>query len=350
MALNMKLRFKSVERRNGGGLNRLLPLFFIFLPFVCLGWSLGVGQYPLSLERICRILAGQMLPLTPDWNELEANLLLYVRLPRVLAAMLVGAALAMSGAAFQGLFRNPLASPYTLGVSNGAGFGAALGIVVSTNVLVIYIGAFACSLLAVALTFIIGGRGKGPAVSLVLGGIVVGAFFAALISLLKYVADPFEKLPAIVFWLMGSLAAVKGPLLAMSVPLFAAGVGLLFLYRWRLNLLCMGDDEAAAFGVEVRRDRIVVVFCCTLITAASVSLCGIVGWVGLVIPHFARMLVGPDFRKLLPACFSLGASYLVLMDNLCRTLTQAEIPLGVVTALVGTPVFAWFMLRRRTGW
>lgn len=336
--------------RSGGSRNRLLPFFFVLLPLACFGWSLGLGQYPVPLERVCRVLAGQILPLTRDWNELEANLLLHVRLPRVLAAMLVGAALAMSGAAFQGLFRNPLASPYTLGVSNGAGFGAALGIVISTNFLVIYTSSFAFSLLAVALTFIIGGRGRGPTVSLVLGGIVVGAFFAALISLLKYVADPFEKLPAIVFWLMGSLAAVKGPLLAMSAPLFAAGAALLFLYRWRLNLLCMGDDEAAAFGVEVRRDRVIVVLCCTLVTAAAVSLCGIVGWVGLVIPHFARMLVGPDFRKLLPACFSLGASYLVLMDDMCRTLTQAEIPLGVVTALVGAPVFAWFMLRRRTGW
>ncbi len=332
------------------GRDRSLALFFAVSPFLCMLLSLALGQYDISVREVCRILVGQFFPIERDWSPIAEGLLIHVRMPRILGAMIIGAGLASSGAAFQGLFRNPLASPYTLGVSNGAGFGASLAILFAAGTHFVFLTALLFGLAAVALTFALSAGAKNSTITLVLGGVIVGAFFAALISLLKYVADPLEKLPTIVFWLMGSLATVKGTLLLFALPLYLSGMVVLLLYRWRLNLLAMGDEEAASFGVNVRRERFVVILCCTLITATAVSVAGIIGWVGLVIPHLGRILVGPDFRKLMPACASLGASYLLIIDDICRTIITAEIPLGVVTALIGTPIFAYFMLRQRVNW
>lgn len=332
------------------GRNARLVLFFAVSPFFCMVFSMTLGQYHIPARDVCRILVGQLLPIEHDWSSVAEGLLIYVRMPRILGAMLIGAGLASSGAAFQGLFRNPLASPYTLGVSNGAGFGASLAILFASTAHAVFLTALFFGLAAVALAFALSAGSKNSTIVLVLSGVIVGAFFAALVSLLKYVADPLEKLPTIVFWLMGSLATVKGSLLLSALPLYLPGIVVLLLYRWRLNLLTLGDEEAASFGVNVRRDRLVVILCCTLITASAVGVAGIVGWVGLVIPHLGRILVGPDFRKLLPVCISLGASYLLLIDDLCRSAFSAEIPLGVVTALIGTPIFAYFMLRQRVNW
>lgn len=327
-----------------------LWLFFILLPVACFFISLAIGQYQIGLRGVFRILAAQLLPLERDWTPLAANMLLHVRLPRVCASVLVGIALSVSGAAFQGIFRNPLASPYTLGISNGAGFGAAIAILFFGSTSSIQFLSMAFSLAAVALTFLLSGRAKHSTLALVLAGIVVGAFFSALISLVKFVADPFDKLPSIVFWLMGSLSAVNSSLLLFSAPFFILGTLFLLLYSWRLNLLSIGDEEAASFGVDVRRDRALVILCCTALTAAAVGISGIIGWVGLVIPHLGRILVGPDFRKLLPACISLGASHMLVIDNICRASMTVEIPLGVITAVVGTPIFAYFMLKQGADW
>lgn len=336
--------------RKRDGRNLPLGLLLAVTPFLCLFFSLVLGQYEIPVKDVGRILLARFFTLEPDWSPVAETLLLHVRIPRALGAMLIGAGLASSGAAFQGLFRNPLASPYTLGVSNGAGFGAAFAILLAGGVHSIFLTALSFGLAAVALTFVLCMGSKNSTVTLVLGGVIVGAFFAALISLLKYVADPLEKLPSIVFWLMGSLATLKGSLLLAALPPYLSGMAVLLLYRWRLNLLALGDDEAASFGINVRRDRMIVILCCTLVTAAAVSIAGIIGWVGLVIPHLGRILVGPDFRRLLPACISLGASYLLLIDDVCRATITTEIPLGVVTALIGTPIFAYFMIRRKVNW
>lgn len=205
-------------------------------------------------------------------------------------------------------------------------------------------------LLAVALTFLVRSRTNKSSVSFVLGGVIVGAFFSALISLIKFTADTENQLPAIVYWLMGSLASVNRDTLLWSLPLFLISMILLMCYRWRLNLISLGDEEAMSFGIPVHRDRILIIIINTIMTACAVSISGIIGWVGLLIPHLVRSLVGADYRKLLPACLSLGAVYLLIIDNICRLIAQQEIPLGIVTALVGTPIFIYFMKRDKVRW
>jgi iron complex transport system permease protein len=265
--------------------------------------------------------------------------------------MLIGASLSISGSAFQGMFQNPLVSPDILGVTAGAGFGAALGILLSGSVIVIQLFALAFGILAVVLTYLISRVYRTtPTLMLVLSGIVVGSIFGALLSLTKYVADPQQKLPAIVFWLMGSLATVSKRDVVYACPPMLLGMGILLLLRWRVNLLSMGDDEARALGVNPDRLKAVLITACTVATAAGVSVSGIIGWVGLVIPHLGRMLVGPDHRSLMPVSLALGAMYLVVIDDLARSLMAAEIPLGILTAIVGAPFFAVMLRRTRGGW
>jgi len=296
-----------------------------------------------------RVLVSRVWPITPDWPETVETVVFSIRVPRVLLAMLVGASLAISGASFQGMFQNPLVSPDILGVTAGAGFGAALAILWSGSGLAIQLSALFFGVVAVALAYLISRIYRTtPTLMLVLSGIIVGSIFSALLSLIKYVADPHQKLPAIVFWLMGSLATVtQGDLLMAGPPIVLGSVGLL-LVRWRINILSMGDDEARALGIKTELLKAVIIFCCTAATASAVSVCGIIGWVGLVIPHIGRMLVGPDHRVLLPATVALGAAYLLLIDNLARTVTSAEIPLGILTSLIGAPFFA-YMLRQTQG-
>jgi iron complex transport system permease protein len=275
-----------------------------------------------------------------------------VRGPRVLAALAVGAALAAAGAAYQSLFRNPLVSPDILGVSSGAAVGAVLGIFLSLNVLAIQGLAFAFGLAAVALVYFTAAavRGHDPILVLVLAGVVVGALLGAVVALLKYLADPYNQLPAITFWLLGSLAATNRDDFVSAAPMMLAALIPLWLLRWRIDLLSLGDEEAKALGVETGRTRIAVIACATLMTAAAVSISGIVGWIGLLIPHFARLAVGPDFGRLLPTAVILGAAFLLGVDTLARTAAHIEIPLGVLTALVGTPLFLWQLAAARRSW
>jgi iron complex transport system permease protein len=265
---------------------------------------------------------------------------------------MVGAALAAAGAAYQALFRNPLVSPDILGVSAGSAFGAALGIVLSLDLWWIQCLAFASALSAVATVYLFARamRGHDPVLMLILAGVVVGALFGSLLSLLKYLADPYDQLPAITFWLLGSLAAIDGGDVATTLPIVILGLVPLWLLRWRLDLLSLGDDEAKALGVNVARLRPAVIGAATLTTAAVVSISGIVGWVGLLIPHGARFLVGPNFSRLLPVSMLLGGAFLLLVDTLARVAARIEIPLGVLTAFIGTPFFIWLLATARRSW
>jgi iron complex transport system permease protein len=311
-----------------------------------------VGPYPLSFADALHATWNRLSGDIPASDTTLDTVLFFVRLPRIAAAMLVGAALAAAGAAYQGLFRNPLVSPDILGVSAGAGLGAVLGIFLSLPVLGIQLLAFLVGLGTVGLVLVIAAsvRGREPVLVLVLAGVVVGALAGSAISLLKVLADPYDQLPAITFWLLGSLAAIKLEDLTTTVPVAALGLVPLALLRWRINVLSLGDEEARALGVNAPRLRLVVIAAATLMTASVVAIAGIIGWVGLIMPHMARMIVGPNFDRLLPVAMILGAGYLLLVDTLARTIATVETPIGILTAFVGAPVFLWLLARGRTGW
>jgi len=309
-----------------------------------------IGAYPLSLGDIAQAF-GRRLAGAPPQGQID-TVLFEVRLPRVLAAVIIGAALAAAGAAYQTLFRNPLVSPDILGVSTGAGLGAVLGIFLSLPVAGIQLAAFVTGLATVGLVYGIASvvHGREPLLVLVLAGVVVGALAGAAISLLKILADPYDQLPAIVFWLLGSLSAIRKGEVWAAIPLVAVALIPLVLLRWRINVLSLGDEEAKALGVEAGPLRLIVIAAATLMTASVVAISGVIGWLGLVIPHIARMLVGPSFDRLLPTAMLLGGSYLLLVDTLARTMARIEVPIGILTAFIGAPFFLWLLARGRDGW
>jgi iron complex transport system permease protein len=326
-------------------------LLLIVLPLAIFYISLFVGRYPISPLTVIQVMLSKIFPIEPSWAETIENIIFRIRLPRTLLAMFVGSALSVSGASFQGMFRNPLVSPDILGVSAAAGFGAALAILISGNSVTIQVLAFVFGIFGVFLTYLISRVYKTtPVLILVLSGVVVGAFFSALISATKYVADPYEKLPAITFWLMGSLASASIKDLITAVPPILLGTVGLLMVRWRINILAMGDEEARSLGIRTEILKFFIIFCCTLVTASAVCVSGMIGWVGLIIPHVGRMLVGPDHKQLLPASMALGATYLLVIDDLARTVTSAEIPLGILTAVIGAPFFAYLIRRTKGGW
>jgi iron complex transport system permease protein len=310
-----------------------------------------LGRFPVTLADIVRVLWAKA---TGGTSEVAANVetvILRIRGPRVVAAVLVGAALSVAGAAFQGLFRNPLVSPDILGVSAGAGLGAVFGIFLSLPVIGIQLLAFVFGIATVSLVYLVASavRGREPVLVLVLAGVVLGTLAGSMISLLKVLADPYDQLPAITFWLLGSLAATTPSDVLGAVPLVLLGLLPLHLLRWRMNLMSLGDEEAEALGVDARRLRLVFIVAATLMTAAVVAISGIIGWVGLIMPHIARMLVGPNFDRLLPSAMLLGAGYLLIVDTLARTIAVTEVPLGILTAFLGAPFFLWLLARGREG-
>ncbi|MGC8508928.1 MAG: FecCD family ABC transporter permease [Thiomonas sp.] len=325
---------------------RTLWLLAALLALSTLG-SLLLGRYqPSPLEAALRLWQGITGQPSELWTVIVA-----LRLPRVLAAAGIGAALATSGAAYQALFRNPLASPEVLGGLAGAAFGAALGILLGTALWQVQLASFAFGLLAVALTLLLARLvGQSGIVVLLLAGMITGAFFTALLSAAKYVADPYDKLPAITYWLMGTLSAVRAHDVWWSLPPMAAATFALALLGHALNVLSMGDEEAAALGMPVRQVRALVIALATLLGTLSVVLAGMVAWVGLLIPQIARLVWGADNRRVLPASALLGALYVLLLDDIARTAFTVELPLGVLTALVGLPVFALVLRRVAVGW
>lgn len=318
-------------------------------------WSLTVGAYPVTLAEALDALWRRLLGGAHDLSAAARTIdtvLFAIRLPRTAAAIAVGGCLAAAGAAYQAIFRNPLVSPDILGVSAGAGLGAVLGIFLSLPVAGVQVLAFVGGMASVGLVIAIAAsmRERETVLTLILAGVVIGALAGACASLIKMLADPYDQLPAITFWLLGSLATVNGGDLASILPFVVLGVVPLVALRWRIGVLSLDDDEAQALGVPVRSTRLLVIGCATLITSSVVAIAGVIGWVGLIIPHIARMLVGPGFSRLLPASALLGAAYLLLVDTLARTLATNEVPLGLLTAVVGAPFFLWLLARGRRGW
>ena len=313
---------------------------------VCFFGSFMLGRYPIEPWTLIRVLASRVIPVTPDWPSQVETVLFNVRLPRVLMAALIGAGLSAAGAAYQGIFKNPMVSPDVLGASSGAGFGAALGLFLSFSYQGVSFLAFVLGLSAVGAVCLISSRVKyNQTLGLVLAGMMISSLFTAAVSFLKLVADPNNTLPVITYWLMGSLASIRPKDLAFAAPWIIGGIIPIYLLRWKINVLTLGEEEARCIGVNTSAVRLAVVLCATLITSAAVSVSGLIGWVGLVIPHFARMLVGSDYRKMLPASLLLGASFLLVVDNFARLLATSEIPIGILTAFVGAPLFLWLILR-----
>lgn len=321
------------------------PLGFVFL-------SLFIGRYPISIVSIINMFWSKLTFTPYNLPDIYQIVVWEIRMPRAILGALVGGALAMSGAAFQGLFRNPLVSSGILGVSSGAGFGAALAILIFNTQTTIYLFAFGFALLAVIISYLIGKiYNTAPTIMLVLGGTIVSSAFAALISFIKYVADPNDKLPAIVFWLMGSLASASlQDLWIAGIPMLLGMAGIWAL-RWRINVLSMGDREARSLGINTTLNKGLIIISATLATAGAVAVSGTIGWVGLIIPHIGRMIVGNDNRLLIPASFSLGASFLILIDLTGRMITGSEIPLSILTALIGAPFFVYLLkMTKGKGW
>jgi iron complex transport system permease protein len=327
---------------------RTVTIMIVLLPVVISLLCIGAGRYSLSVGESIQVLL-HALTGGRDFNDPQAySVIVHVRLPRILLALLCGMGLSLAGTALQALFSNPLASPDILGVSAGAGFGAALALLLSLNLVFVQIFALAFGLAAVAIAIFIGRSKAGSSIILmVLGGVVVSYMFQAFVSLIKYVADTESKLPAITYWLMGSLTGATYSGLLIGAPFILTGCIILYALRWRLNILSLGEEEAKSMGINVKRLRLYVIVASTMITAACVSMCGLVGWVGLLMPHIARMMFGTNNSKVVPISMCLGGSFLVVVDTFARAATAAEIPISILTAVIGAPFF--IVLLKRTG-
>ena len=325
----------------------LISLWIAILIILVL-FSFCLGRYPIDIQQFFKWIFSAIT----DWSSIEKDSLTYVfcniRFPRILTAVITGAALAAAGAAYQGIFCNPMVSPDILGASAGAGFGAAVGILLSLSFWGIQVTAFIFGLIAVGLSVFITmsvGRVYNVILVLVLAGMIVSSMFGSFVAITKYIADPYRQLPEITFWLMGSLASIDSDAIIIAVPIVLIGLILLYCIRWRINIMTFGDEEAKALGVNTKAVRLIVITAATLITSAVVSVCGQIAWVGLIIPHLCRMMIGPDYNKLLPLSIIVGGTYLLAVDNVARISLQTEIPLGILTSLIGAPFFIFLLLR-----
>ena len=344
----MDVSYKEEEKRLRRRYRRtLLALLALLAGAVLL--SFWAGYYPLTPADVCKAFLwrfgfqGDILPQA-------ATIFWHIRLPRILSAALIGASLTAAGSVYQGMFRNPLVSPDILGVSSGAGLGAALAILSGAPGWLVQLSAFCGGVAAVALSYLISRKSAySQTLSLALTGSMVMALCNAGITLIKYVSDPNSVLPQITFWLMGSLNGTSLEDLAWSAAPMAVGLAVIFALRWRINLLTLEEEEARSLGIDVRRTRLLFIAAATLLSAAAVCLGGLIGWVGLMVPHMTRALAGADYRRLIPAGAMLGAAYLVLIDSIARSLLSLELPLGVVTSILGVPFFLYLTVRRKEG-
>ena len=330
-------------RRSGG----LLVWLALILLAVCIV-SLCCGHYAIGPGKCIRILTAELFGGSGDWSALDRSVLIGLRLPRIVGAVLVGACLSISGGAYQSVFQNPLVSPDILGVSSGACVGAAVAILLHGQNFVIMIFAFAAGVLTVAATLAIPRLLRSESnIMLVLSGIVVSGVTGSAMGIIKYVADPQSELPQITYWTMGSLDGIGFPVIAFAVIPILVCVALLVRMSWWIDIISLGETDARTLGANVRRIRLITIGCATMLTAISICMCGTISWVGLVIPHFARMFVGPGNTKLIPASALMGAVFLVAVDTIARNIAAVEVPLGIITGLVGAPFYAWLLYRQR---
>lgn len=328
----------------------VMPLLILLLILTVIV-SIMAGRYSIPWHEFTKIMS-DILSGKSSGSGSE-TVLLQSRLPRIAAAVLIGCGLSVSGAGYQGIFRNPMVSPDLLGASAGAGFGAALGLLLGVPTVTVQCMAFCSGIIAVMITGLlsrmVGGHMENNRLLLVLSGIVVGSLFQAFISIIKYVADPFDTMPSIAFWLMGGLTYVTAQdMLILAVPIIV-GTSVMMLLRWRINLLSFGNDEAEAMGVPVKKYRGIIIVCATLMTSACVAVGGMIGWVGLIIPHFARLIAGSDYKKMLPCSAVMGAVFLLIVDDVARCMFPQELPIGILTAIIGAPVFITLLARGRKG-
>lgn len=356
MNISEKSDVKLIEENIGVLKNRKTSSLFFILSILTIILicsfilSITTGRYSIPLKEMLEIFWGKLLGHDATWSQTVESVLFSVRLPRILVALMIGAALSISGASYQGLFKNPMVSPDILGASAGAGFGAAIAMLFSLGNVEVQISAFVFGMLAVGLSYLLSSiisRDNNAILVLVLTGMVVSSVFSAFISIIKYVADPDSKLPAITFWLMGGLStATIKEVMILLIPMMIGVIPLLLL-RYKMNVLSFGEEEAQAMGVETGKIRLIIIICSTLLTATAVSVSGMIGWVGLVIPHISRLLVGPNHKILIPTSLIVGAIFLLLVDDVARSLFVTEIPLGILTSIIGAPFFLYLLLNRK---
>jgi len=329
---------------------KIILTLFVILILLSL-FSLTLGQYDLSIKQIIDFLFYKLGFGEVANSQLIQNIIVEIRFPRIIASILIGASLAISGVAFQSMFRNPLVSPGILGVLSGASFGAALGMIIFKKFILIQASSFIFGIIAVSIALFISMFNKqNQVILLILGGVVSSAFFSSLLSITKYMADPYNQLPAIVYWLMGSLALIdKGTIYIVTIPILLGIFLMIFLSKY-LNILSLGDEEARSLGINVKLVRFTIIITATFISAFTVVLAGMIGWVGLVIPHIARLLFGSNNILIVPVTALLGAIYLLIIDNISRMLFSVEIPIGILTSLIGIPFFAYALKNVKKGW
>jgi iron complex transport system permease protein len=335
---------------HAGKKNRLVFILFLLLPLLVFIFSLSIGSYHISPRGLVRTLMSAFSPSAfPDVPPAYRDIVFRIRLPRLLLGLVVGAALSVSGASLQALFKNPLVNEYILGISSGAAFGAALSVVYLGRAFPPQVAAFVFALAAVVAVLLVAGSAEAHFISLLLTGVVISAFFSSLLALLVFFASPYA-LQALFFWLMGSLSLGVWRDLAISLPLLVAGLSVLILLRWRMNVLSMNDEEARALGVNVRREKTLVIAAATLITSAATAVVGIIGWVGLIVPHLVRLMVGADNRRVIPLSAAGGACFLLIADDIVRGISPLEIPIGIFTSIIGIPLFLFLLKKTRKVW
>ena len=322
---------------------KILILVMVFI--VVFFGSFMLGRYPIMPGELIKILLSRVFDIQQTWSDAAEHVVFNIRLPRVEAAALVGASLSVAGVCYQGMFQNPMVSPGILGASSGAGCGAALAILLGFSYYAISLTAFIFGLGAVMLAYVISRMSKiNPILAMVLAGMLISSLFSSGTSFIKLVADTQEALPAITYWLMGSLVSIVPKDISFAIKPMVVGIVPLILLRWRINLLTVGEEEALSMGINTTRLRLIVITCATLLTAVSVSISGVIGWVGLVIPHFCRMIYGYDYRRLIPTTLLFGATFLIVVDNVARLATAGEIPIGILTSFIGAPIFFYLIL------
>ena len=332
---------KDQHRINYRG--RLIALIIAFI--IIFFGSFMVGQYPIMPDELIRIICSRFMDITQTWPDAAENVVFQIRLPRVIAAGLIGASLAVAGVSYQGMFQNPMVSPGVLGASNGAGCGAAIAIVMGLSYYSISLMAFIFGLGAVLLAYGISRVSRiNPVLAMILAGMLISSLFGSITSFIKLIADTQSQLPAITYWLMGSLVSIQPSDVKFVIIPMIIGMVPLILLRWRINLLTVGEEEALSMGIDTTKLRLVVIVCATLLTSVSVAVSGVIGWVGLVIPHFCRMIFGYDYRRLIPTNMLFGASFLIVVDTVARNVTTGEIPIGILTSFIGAPIFVYLIL------